>query len=338
MSETHRKILADIEFELYDAPTAGQLFEYMSERGDRVCEMHLGLRRFNRATARDFARGLNLKKKKKEKWYDNVIPALIAGCFNFFRMNDRQVDRTFDIVAQLYPGQKDCFSVGFMQPYMLHSRVGCMTLTMLDADWRILHAHLELLERFKLDQLRPHENALPPDALQGLPVAWLARFDRKPKKREKNITLKTFCVGDDSSYCEADLLRFQNEYRGLQQIELQLAFLHEARVAPLKSSTAIVFVSNALDKHYTTKAEFKKMLDSLSAGISPEQKVVIVYQAGGGSLFGIYELTKENDKPKVATICRDRYVWAREYHHRGKPFSIHFDRVTTTSGAPYCSG
>lgn len=338
VSPEHTQILVDVESTFYDEYSAKQLFMKMEKKSEDVCNILYKNKKYDLQILRNYIREFSLKKKDDEKWYDRLIPSLYAGCFNFFQMNDIKVKKTFMNLGEKISGRKDCYSVGFMQPYIMHSILDCSTLTMLDMNWKILFGHLEMYNLLRNEGIRLSDaGTIAPDTISTIPVSWTAVFGPKPRPRENDINIHSFCSLVDLEDCTESLVSYQNMLSRLSRIELQLSTLTYSDIRIKTENTAVVYLSNAIDPEYTTFGQFKIFLDRLSNNIYPGQKVYLIYQAGGMSSSAIYLLEKNEEEAILSTVCRDRLVWSEQYRNKGKPFRIHLDRYTITKNPVACS-
>ncbi|GAB4433417.1 MAG: hypothetical protein OHK0011_16470 [Turneriella sp.] len=172
----HRDFIALIEDSSYRNENIHKLFQRLESKGDAVCEMIFQMRPYDEALARQFSRTLEFRKDPKEKWYNNVLPTMLAGCFNFFKMNDRGVHKTMALVEGLYPEAKDCYTVGFTQFYLMFQQMRCKRFAAIDIDWRILKAHYDFQSLARAN--RQHSDTL--TLLQHLELGWIAHFDIRP--------------------------------------------------------------------------------------------------------------------------------------------------------------
>lgn len=338
VSDRHQQTLKDLTRKEYASKELDTLFANLSERSDKLCPMHFGDEEFDEQYAESFATGIRLKKPKKEKWFDRVVPSLLIGCFNFFEMNDKGVKGTFETISRLIPEKKECFSVGLMQPYFMHATLQCEKLTMLDINWRIQHAHFHITDLHFSGKFRDHENI--EKVLQKVPVAWVARFDHKPKKRPQSINLNTFCIPEEQNACISAMIEFQKYYKTLGEIDFQLSFLHEADLYPKKTTTSIVYASNALDAAYTKAEDFNAMMNKFHKTLPVGKNIYMVYQAGTSTDIGIYRIFREqpdSEEVTVYTICRDDFRWSDVYVDKGKPFKIYFDKVSLNKKSARCT-
>jgi len=338
-SEDHTQILVDVKSTFYDENSAKQLFLTMDEKSEDVCNILYKNKKYDIHILRNYIREFSLKKKDDEKWFDRLIPSLYAGCFNFFQMNDVKVKKTFSYLSERISGLKDCYSVGFMQPYIMHSTLNCTTLTMLDMNWKILFGHLEMYRLFKNESIKlSDEGLIDPGIISNIPVSWTAVFGPKPRPKERNININSFCSLGDLEDCNDSLISYQSMFSNINRIELQLSTLTYSDIRVKTDKTVIVYLSNAIDPEYTTYTQFKMFLDKLSKNLYANQKAYLIYQAGGRSLSAIYLLEKyENEEVSLSTVCRDKLIWSEEYKNRGKPYKIYLDRYTTSKNPVACS-
>lgn len=333
----HKGILIPASKDLYPSQELDGFFRTLQTQGDEVCNMFYENIPYRVDVIQKFTKGLYLKKPEDGRWYNRVLHSVVAGCFNFFQMNDKKVHKTFEIIAKQFPDEKECFSVGQMQPYFMHNALGCTRLTMLDADWRILHVHYEILSSFLQNMQVKESKKTIQEIISALPLAWVARFDSKPKAREKQVTIDSLCEPASVGHCQAAFSGFESKQSKLKDIELQLSFLHDANLQIKEQKYGFLFASNALDYEYTSVAGYKKLLENIKSQLQLEQKLFIIYQSGGSSLFGVYSFELDtNGKLNIETVCRDDYKWSYAYLDRGKPYTIYLDLITKTKSPKKC--
>lgn len=332
--EQHRKILLLLTQEKYRSEELENVFQEMKTKGDEFCNMYYRNIPFRAKWAKNFLGNYNSPPVENREWYSNVLHSVVSGCFNFFKMNDLKVQDTMEKISKHYPGSKECYSVGFMQPYFMHNAMGCSRLTMLDADWRIHYAHYRLLQGFFRNQETP--NPVPvEELLVDLPVQWVGQFKSKPKMYEKIVNLDTFCNKEDREECKNALVGFQSKISHLSDVELQLAFLHDAHIKLKNLKIAILYASNALDNEYTKKKDYLVMMENYKKSLQADQKIVMIYKSGGTSVFGVYELQLDSrGELVVTTTCRDNYIRSQVYKQRGKPYSIYLDKLSSSGSKP----
>ncbi len=237
---------------------------------------------------------------------------VIAGCWNFLHMNDRAPHRDFELVARLYAAPAhDCVSVGLMQPYLMHDRLGCRRLTALDFDWRIHDAHWQVIGLARQGVLGKEQQT---EGLAGLELAYIAHLRARP---EHPGTIESLCHVGMTERCAEALDHFQRSldpsFEGVrpQRFTLELAPLHEARFEPApevaERPLRVVYLSNALEPIYTRRSEARALLDHLAEALAEGEMAVLVHHAGGRRGFGLYELRREGEGRIVRVRCRDVY-------------------------------
>ena len=243
-------------------------------------------------------------------------------------------NRDFALLSKLYPTEaKDCFTVGFMQAYLMHNTLGCKTLTMLDFDWKILEGHKQLLDIFHAKGFDTEEKI--PTSLTSLKLGWIARFDNRPMEAETKTDLNSLCFAEHHKMCKSILLDFQKNMLSLDTIYLRLSALHDSNFKTPNNHTKIIYLSNAIDDIYTNRAQFDYMFAETAKAFAPGQKAVFVHHAAGRSLFGIYELKKLDTGTEITTICKDKYLTTPVAEVTSE-YSTHFERVTVNKKFPTC--
>jgi len=309
----------------YQQSAMQALFADMSKRSDRVCRL---------LHDKIPGRFEVFKTFSPELWtpkFNALLSEIIAGCYNFFTMNDLAANLALEKVAGYFPGKKDCYAVGFVQIYMMHSILNCNKLGMIDVDWRILHLQQQALAQFAEGK---------PLNFKNLDVRWSANFgdNEKIRPRESGLTADSFCYHQNRPACRVAFQKFQQLFGGIRQIEMQLSFLHDIRLQPL-SETSVVYVSNAVDPGYTKKEQFDTMLQNLARVQDKDHKTAIVYHGGGSHQFAIYQVSQsEKGDIVVDTKCRDDLEWSKYYRDRpGKKYQTYFDAASINPKPPRCS-
>ncbi len=321
----HQTFLSDIEDDSYKNARIGRLFGTLETNGDAICEMMFQMRPYDETAAKKFSGTLDFRKDPEEKWYNNVLPTMLAGCFNFFKMNDRGVHKSFGLIEELYPESKDCFTVGFTQYYMMFQQMRCKRFVALDIDWRILKAHYDF-------QTIVRANTTGADALtmlKTLELGWVAHFDARPPKREAVRNEVSLCMETEKVHCLSAFEHYAAQ-KEIPRTELMLGFIHDANLAPRSGDVSVIFASNALDWEYTNREQFGKLLETANRELRPGKKIAIVYQAGDSEDIAIYELAKDEDGLYTSTLrCRDNLRWSDRYkkYLRGKPIYTWFDEM-----------
>ncbi|MCB1178816.1 MAG: hypothetical protein KDK36_14620 [Leptospiraceae bacterium] len=304
VSGVHQNYYVDISNSFIPQEELNILFPLMKEHSDPVCEKVWGQKSHNIEVVHQFLNKDIFGKKPFDSWH-HPLPKLIAGCWNFYKMNDKDPDHDFKLAESFYPEvKKDCFSVGFMQPYFMSNILGCERITVVDIDWRIHYGHFQLLNLFKQKAFLNSE--MVEDSISLMDIGWVA-FDNKIKSKvPSNIGL--YCKTFHKELCENTLLGFQNSIQKEKEFRLMLSSLHEANYKKLENTISVIYFSNALEALYTSKEEFNKIYNSISDSLKNSEKAVLIFHAGGRTAFGIYEMEKIGDKSELKTICKDKYT------------------------------
>jgi hypothetical protein len=332
----HRNFLNEIGSRSYSNNSINRLFMRLDEKGNKICDMIFQYAEYDEALAKEFSSTLDFHKKKNQMWYNNILPSLIAGCANFYKMNDRGVHNVFRILETLYPEDKDCFTVGFTQYYMMLQEMRCGRVVSADADWRILKAHYDFQELVR--SKAPDADAL--SLLKSIPLHWVAHFDFIPQLEEE-IGAHTFCTPTERKNCMRSFEHFIS-LPEIKRTELMLGFIHDSQFTPKDKNVSVIFMSNALDWEYTTIEQFDKLHASTREYLAVGQKIAIVYQAGDSEDIVVYELAKtDSDELNISIRCRDNIRWSDQYalDLRGKPFNTYFDDLLdrqSLKGVPRC--
>lgn len=306
--------------------------ESIRDISNETCEMIYSMKPYSKEKIKVYT-NIELGSPITSKFYLHTFRRLIAGCWNFFQMNDISPDKDFEYVKNLYPNAKfDCYSVGFLQPYIMHSKLDCENLYLLDIDLRIIEGHSQLLKWFHENKMQTEQDIL--NNIKELNIGWIAQY--KTFNAKTSVNLQSLCP-KNYEMCLKELLNFQKKYNQLKKISLYASAIHEANLFPQDSKISIVYLSNAFEDYYTKKKEFDFLIKRLEEELKPNQKVVFIYHNGGRHLFGVYEVTKLETDLDISTICRDKYLFYPEEEERTY-YNIHFDRLKNlkTSGK-YCS-
>ncbi len=328
ISPSHIKYFVDIENEEYRSNSVENIFQSFLEKSDPFCNMVWGKTKYDKKLIHQFIG----KESFQEKPFSNMghpVPKLISGCWNFYRMNDMDSVQDFRLVKHLFPKQpKDCYSVGFMQPYIMHNILNCNSVNMLDVDWRILYGHHQMVKKFKTNQFQSSDDLQ--ETLKDMNIGWVARFDGKPIESKVNVDIHTFCYRNNYAMCKEMLLELQNNFSHSTPIQFHLSYLHEGKYeATHPDSMIVIYLSNAIDNVYTSFSEFKYMLSSVSKIITKDQSVLFVYHAGGRKNFGLYLLKNKEaeDGYNITVVCRDKYVTPPILKTVGT-YSTYFEYIT----------
>lgn len=328
VSSFHQKYFTVLTKANYNENETKAIFKKMDALGNQYCKMLWRQRKFRKKKALLFISKQVLEEQRKRKT-SNPLHNLITGCWNFYRMNDVRPNEDFELASLVIPEKKkECYSVGFMQPYIMHSVLNCTRLTMLDIDWRIHYGHSQLLDLFQSQKLDSAKNLT--KMIRTLRLGWQARYDDKPMEQRMRARITKVCFPKYKALCTESLISFQKNFSRLDSVELQLSYLHEGRYRPVNQGTAMVaFFSNAIDDIYTTKADFKKLLKNVHSSLKENQNMYFIHHAAGRRQFGIYRYHRTGDKSTLTTICRDNYLTApvaAEIKH----YRTHFDRFSST--------
>ncbi len=313
LSKVHQSYYVDAHTDQMNQAEATKFFEDTLEKSNTVCEMVWGKKKFNKSYIETFITKQSFGKKPFDHW-GHPLPKMIAGCWNFFRMNDVNPHIDFQLVKKLYPNiKKDCFSVGLMQPYIMHNVLNCERITVVDIDLRIQHGHWQLLKMFQENKFT--DEASLSKNLSSLNIGWVA-FEEQEFGRTMKVNIGSLCKSEKKKYCTEQILEFQKKFTPNLQVRLFLSFLHDVDYSPLPSTMPVIYFSNALENIYTSKEEFEQILQNISKSIQPQEKAVLVYHAGGQANFGIYEFIKTETSHEIRTICKDAYFGG----HNGEYF------------------
>jgi hypothetical protein len=267
---------------------------------------------------------------------------LIAGCYNFFQMNDVHPEVDFELIKRLFPTDRfECLGVGFVQPYMMHAALGCERLTMLDFDWRIHDGHAQLLRLFAQGRLRGEEGVRA--ALQDLSLGWVAKVAHREHMRPQTPgSLEAICASSAHPGCVLALATFQERYSTLKRIDLEVAELQEAAYDFGPGTTPVIFLSNAIEPIYTSRTQFDELLRRVRAGLADGGRALFIHHAGGTNAFGVYALDAgPAGTSTVQTLCRDTFVARRKPELPLVRYDTWFDDVatagTTKTPVPSCA-
>lgn len=304
-SETHLKHFRLATHQVYGPAQTSELFERFRELASPVCKH---LRSVKEATPAQQAAFLRREGIAAPPWA-MFLNRIVDGCFNFFKMNDIRPDIDFELVRRLYPtDRKECFSVGFMQPYWMHTVFGCERLTMVDIDWRIQDGHQQMLAAFRAGRLG--DPATFAADLAKVKIGWFERYSEGPVTEEVPAQTNHLCSAWLGEKCARVLQDFSHKAAEVKSVRLQVTPLHEADYDFLPGVTPVIYVSNALEAVYTTRRQFDVMMTRIARGLAPGGKAVVIYHAGGRQQFGVYEVRPKASGYQVVTLCRDTYVSA----------------------------
>ena len=265
--------------------------------------------------------------------------SLIAGCWNFVRMNDRSPQRDLKLLDALYDAPSyDCTSVGVMQPYLMQHFLGCARMTMLDFDWQIHRVHAQFLAAMREGELGEDLS----EPLANMSVGWIAHHKAEP---EIPLAMRSLCRAEIADTCADALRTTQAALPEVERVTLALAGLHDAPFEPVPADRQrVLYLSNALERAYTTNKEFNALMSRVAAVTGPDQVSVIVHHAGGQPSFGIYEVRPvagEEDPEgrgwEVRTRCRDPYLMSVVRENTDGVYKTWLEDVSiNTQDAPTC--
>lgn len=354
---------------LTDAAAIDQAFDRLHAQSDAYCRTLLsggGFQDQDLALLTSASRDAYTRNRRRDSLY-----SLRAGCRNFFEMNDLRPDRDFELVRRLYPNARfDCYSVGLLQPYIMHTTLNCRRLTMLDINWRILDLHNEILRRARSGAFAD-ARAVDRD-LSGIQLQFPALHERPLTPRPAAV--RHLCRPIQHEYCR----RVLPEFRGALEerpaspgrVRLNLSTLHagayeaHGRLDSGETTIRVVYLSNAIEESYTSREEFDRLLANLRATAAPEEAGtavdLLIHHVGGWKLFGLYEIAygptnhdqNQNERsvqkrglstiePVVRTICKDAYLSkSRSTAPDGAAveYTTHFERRVggASARAPTC--
>lgn len=260
-----------------------------------------------------------------------------TGCWNFLRMNDRHPDRDFSRVKDYYPEQNfDCYAIGFLQPYIMHSVLDCSHLTMLDFDWRIHDAHQQLTNMLQNQQIQSEETLK--SSLADIDVGWVAYYGKLRSTHKASFDL--FCTESRQELCKSSLMSAQEKWGQLNSVRFNVAGMHDVDFNNIsevdgKETIKVVFLSNAMEAMYTPRKEYNRMMLNIENSLDVGQKIILIHHVGGYAQFGMYEVERHDVGLKVRTVCRDTYT-ATASGHTEPTYTIWLDDSSTTKKAPSC--
>ncbi|HMV79550.1 MAG TPA: hypothetical protein PK453_12740 [Leptospiraceae bacterium] len=337
ISDTHKNYFTDALKNVYTGDEIKTFLNAMEEKSNPVCEMSWGKKKYDANVLHSFLRKENFTKPPFSDFSKpgELLAKLISGCWNFFLMNDEFPQNDFEKLKSFYPNErKKCYSVAFMQPYIMHSIVGCETLTFIDTDWKVLHAHRQMIEKFQQNRFTSEEEAK--KALSEIKLSWLGNIN-PPRAEEKIVNLDTFCK-NQNAICLKSLLDFQKKFKDLKSVDFRLTYLHELDFTKDPGTVSMFYMSNAIDPMYTNPSQFKSFLDRIKGFLGPEEKLVLMYHSGARPLYGIYELKNSGkEKLDIEAKCRDRYLDPPTVQNQGYYYTKLDYYLTAKKGPPYCS-
>lgn len=294
VSDSHAKIFTDLKKGDYTAVEAEAVLRKMAEKGERYC--------------REIQNG-----KMEPAGFLNPIDSealapTLPRCRNWNSMTDIGTD--YDFIKMNAnsdrEGQQgfDCYSVGFMQPYIMAANLKCARLNIVDADFRVIKAHLDFLN---LARTRPQSDARA--LLNKIHTGFPATKSDKRTQRKKHLSLAELCGRNSETKCLHYLITFLEKFNKNMEVNLILTPLHEFSFLPdRKRLESVFYTSNAFDPNNTSESEFELFLRSLKTKSQNAESFIIYHQAAEKK-FGIYKIGKLG---QISTVCADRYLAAAE--------------------------
>lgn len=331
-SEDLLELLVPLDQPTYRGAAIGELFATMRPLADRYCAMTKAGEPFVAEEAHLFADKEALLKPQRH------LNHLKTGCFNYFRLNDYRPDLDFHVLKALLPEERfDCYSVGMLQPFMMHNILQCETLTFIDFDWRIQdaqHTLLELYEQRRFEGI-DHVN----EALKEVTLSWIAKESGTVPPRP--ATLSSLCNSGVRKTCEQTLRSFQDSWWSLQQARFSLSAMHDTSFSA-SEATPVFFMSNASERAYTRDGQFRQLVERAAEAAGPEGRAVLIHHVGGASTAGFYEVRPGKRRATVKTLCRDEYrqtgTWATGDKMSDMPlYDIYLDDITSTREPRLCA-
>lgn len=297
--------LTDLNSQSYEEKDFSALFTALKNHSDPYCSALHTKSPFDPVVAGALIRNSQMDRFRSE-FYPKTLGSILSGCWNFFSMNDITPDNDFRLVRALYPDTDFyCYSVGFLQPYIMHSILGCRNLTMIDIDWRIHEGHRQMMSLYREGKFQSAGDFT--RDLSMIHVSWVA-YDTAPAP-DRPLTLDGACFLSQSELCRNSLLGFSKTFKGLESVKYYISFLHEANFPRIEGRPMkVIFLSNAIEDIYTSHDEFYAMLDRVYNSLSRGQKALFIYHSGGMPTFGLYEMENNGTDKIVRTVCRDPYV------------------------------
>ncbi|HMV79265.1 MAG TPA: hypothetical protein PK453_19960 [Leptospiraceae bacterium] len=319
LADQHRQILDFPLSTIHGEEEIDIFFRILKERQGNLCEMIYGMKKIDR-------QNWSLYQKTQNILEDNDwLSKLILGCWNFYSMNDIGVEKDFSIVKSVYGEyEKDCYSVGFMQPYIMHGILGCKRIIFLDIDWKIVESHFQVFREFSKGTMnegidwKKFENS----------IEWDVGLDLKPRKKVDRLDYDSVCRNGQGNMCRRAIKRFIENSDTVEEVRFNLGFLHEGSYDFSPSRVSVVYMSNALDPAYTTKKEFKRMLKHLGMSMREDNIMVMIYHAGGTKATGVYDIRRREKGLKIEAVCRDDYRYGSVHQNKGESYSIYLDSYT----------
>ncbi|MCB1139862.1 MAG: hypothetical protein KDK23_13965, partial [Leptospiraceae bacterium] len=350
ISDFHKEAFIPITKSVYDYSELASFYESMRIASDNYCQFVHRRKPFNKGTAEQLIAPEHLTKFWGDRFWGS-FHNLLSGCWNFYIMNDVRPFDDFKLIHGLFPdANKHCYSVGLMQPYIMHNTLKCEDLNFLDVDWRIHYAHFQLEQMFRDARFPDAKEA--EKAIEDLHLGWIA-FSPTPVSPRHAVSPATLCRLNQRE-CLEHLARYQSNRSTLKAITWNLSALHDARFEAHRGMP-VIYLSNAIEELYTSKQQFDQLLRRVSISIPVGSSALFAYHAAGTDEIGLYLLTRTPDEGvpgensaksaalapsapgnySVQTICRDRYHRANT--GRLLEYTTYFEKISSTHASKTCS-
>lgn len=341
VSDFHFGSFSVFDKQSYNGDELETLVSSILEKGDRYCEMIHRRKPYNTEMASQYVRKEKLAEFRREV-YAGSFYNLQAGCWNFYIMNDLEPFLDLRLFHSIKNKEAyDCYTVGFMQPYLMNRELPCKSITMVDVDIRIHTAHYEVYKLAKQGRFSDREETI--KAIQELNLGWIAFSGNRLMKRNP-VVPSTLCR-KDQNYCLEALVDYgksiskerpesanrSENYRNqnvLKQIQMQITPLHLAVYKAKAGQYPVIYLSNAVEEFYTTRKQFDTLLSSVR---SQWPEAFMIYHAAGTRATGLYKVSSDS----VETVCKDTYK--RVSHGKLQTYTTFFEQFTKTKNPPACA-
>lgn len=278
----------------YDEAGAAQALRALSEKGDAYCENLLA----GKIDTTFLKEKVNLPNKKL---VNDLAFLTKVGCAGWYELTDRLPVKDFKRLSESakLDGPIDCFSTGFLQPYIMIGALKCERLYITDISYRTQALHLDLIQKlFKKDY--SFREFL---AEQKFSFARSSRIT-KPLK-QMNLTPDDICPEQNLKSCEETFVGLRKKVLGLKEIHLLLSPFHDfASHTYRKNSEKVMYLSNAIDPQFTTAEQFDTFMKDLAI-FTAEKPVHLVYHMSGFTQFGIYAVGADS---ATKAVCADKFI------------------------------
>lgn len=277
----------------YNEQEALKVLQELSDKGDEFCETLSGA-----------TKGVAFLKPpvpEKNKAKQNVLFMTKAGCSAWYEMTDRRPSDDFrKLVSETeLSGKTDCFSTGFMQPYIMITHVPCDRLYITDISYRTQLLHLKLIQRILESNI----------SLREISREFKFSYAKSAKLSETNkamsLTPEDICPQENLSLCENIFAHVRGKLKKLKEIHLVYGPLHEfANYSYRKDSRKVFFLSNAIDPQFMPSSHFKTFLADMKI-FTETSPVHLIYHMSGNTAYGVYKVESGN---KTSLVCADKFI------------------------------